>query len=679
MKNYFFKALVSFGILNLMHVKALMAATLTVTNIADSGAGSLRDAMENAANQDQIVFDQLLSGTISLASSLPIINASLTITGNNNVTIDGQSLYQIFFANQGTVSISQLTLSNGNSTGGNGGTSYSGNGGGALGAGGALFVNSQANVTLANVLLSGNIAQGGNGGSSNSLYFDTGAGGGGGGGYNGGIGGNGGFNLVDGSGGGGGGGFAGFGGLGFTGGGGGGGFTGFINSLTIVGDGAAAGLNGGNGGEGFGGTDTGGLGGTGGSTPTNGGDGDTLAGGGGGGGGGANTLSATGGNGGASGPIGGGGGGGGGSQGGVGGNAGDFGGGGGGGGSIGSGLLANGGQGQFAGGGGGGGGVSLATSTAGAGGAGGFGAGGGGGGKNADGGLGGFGGGQGGGNDGGGGGGAGFGGAIFVRSGGTLVLTNIQVLNNAAQNGSGGVQSSNSGQDGIADGDDLYVMSNTTTNITTPQGAKMSISGPGQVLKLGSAQLTHQASSPTTMATLAAMRHAIEQGNIGDVDTTSSPNPTVQEGIYFIKQVIVNQVHVKQNGHFRGEGITYQVHNHGVVRSSARVGQNTTSALIVSDSYTQHPKGTLTVDIYPNGDSNQLFVHGQSTLNGTLRIHLNPGSYQKGKRYTVLNSPTGITGKFNSLVITGHQHMNAKVIYHSQSVQIELSNSVMVL
>src|SRR5262249_6893467 len=172
MKNYFFKALVSFGILNLMHAKALMAATLLVTTTADSGAGSLRDAMQTAASSDQIVFDPLLTGTILLASSLPIIHENLTITVNSNVTIDGQNLHQIFFANQGTVSISQLTLTQGSSIGGTGGSSPSGNGGGGLGAGGALFVNASAHVSLSDIIFTHNSANGGGGGSFNSIYYD---------------------------------------------------------------------------------------------------------------------------------------------------------------------------------------------------------------------------------------------------------------------------------------------------------------------------------------------------------------------------------------------------------------------------------------------------------------------------------------------------------------------------
>ena len=50
----------------------LMAATITVTSLSDSGAGSLRQAISDAAAGDTIDFDNTLSGTISTTSTLNI-------------------------------------------------------------------------------------------------------------------------------------------------------------------------------------------------------------------------------------------------------------------------------------------------------------------------------------------------------------------------------------------------------------------------------------------------------------------------------------------------------------------------------------------------------------------------------------------------------------------------------
>ncbi|HEX9000675.1 MAG TPA: choice-of-anchor Q domain-containing protein, partial [Blastocatellia bacterium] len=102
-------------------------------NLLDSGAGSLRQAMldANAApGGDIITF--IVTGTINLASALPAIEQDLTITGPgaNQLTVrrDTGGNYRIFQINVATtVSISGLTLTNGNVTGDGGGIHNSGN------------------------------------------------------------------------------------------------------------------------------------------------------------------------------------------------------------------------------------------------------------------------------------------------------------------------------------------------------------------------------------------------------------------------------------------------------------------------------------------------------------------------------------------------------------------------
>jgi hypothetical protein len=64
------------------------AATLTVGNLDDSGAGSLRQAMASASAGDTIVFAPGLSGSIQLGSTLPI-DRNLTVLGNTGIVLDG--------------------------------------------------------------------------------------------------------------------------------------------------------------------------------------------------------------------------------------------------------------------------------------------------------------------------------------------------------------------------------------------------------------------------------------------------------------------------------------------------------------------------------------------------------------------------------------------------------------
>ncbi len=88
------------------------AATFTVTNTANSGAGSLRQAVLDAnaaAGADFIVFDASFNSpqTITLASVITIngVNDTLTITGPgaNLLTISGNNLVRIFTTSAGEI------------------------------------------------------------------------------------------------------------------------------------------------------------------------------------------------------------------------------------------------------------------------------------------------------------------------------------------------------------------------------------------------------------------------------------------------------------------------------------------------------------------------------------------------------------------------------------------------
>jgi hypothetical protein len=123
------------------------AATYTVTNNADSGAGSLRQAIIDANTTtgvaDTINFDLGSAATITLTSGqLPDITdgAGLTIDGGSaNITISGDNKYRVFDVGA-KLTLSNLTVADG---------------GGGPGAG---IRNTNGTVTLSNSTLSGNSA-----------------------------------------------------------------------------------------------------------------------------------------------------------------------------------------------------------------------------------------------------------------------------------------------------------------------------------------------------------------------------------------------------------------------------------------------------------------------------------------------------------------------------------------
>ncbi|WP_119070854.1 choice-of-anchor Q domain-containing protein [Aggregatilinea lenta] len=99
------------------------AATLTVTNTNDAGAGSLRQAILDAANGDIIEFG--VTGTITLTTGTLNVNKSLTISGPTGgaVILDGNASDSVITVTAGsTVTIENLTIRNG--AGINGGGIY---------------------------------------------------------------------------------------------------------------------------------------------------------------------------------------------------------------------------------------------------------------------------------------------------------------------------------------------------------------------------------------------------------------------------------------------------------------------------------------------------------------------------------------------------------------------------
>ena len=130
------------------------ALTYTVTNTADSGAGSLRQAVTDAngtAANDVIVFNipttdancAAATGvcTITLTTGEIIVQSaggtlSIQGTGANRLTISGNNASRIFYSNGATFTLSGATLTNGNGAG----ASSSGDGGAIYANGGTTVL-----------------------------------------------------------------------------------------------------------------------------------------------------------------------------------------------------------------------------------------------------------------------------------------------------------------------------------------------------------------------------------------------------------------------------------------------------------------------------------------------------------------------------------------------------------
>src|SRR5262245_33544217 len=97
-----------------------LPSTITVVNTADSGPGSLRQAIADARPGDTIDFDSRLSGsTITLTSSTLLVDKDLTILGPGpydlTVSSGGRTLSP--FTVNAEVMLHGLTIANANRTG----------------------------------------------------------------------------------------------------------------------------------------------------------------------------------------------------------------------------------------------------------------------------------------------------------------------------------------------------------------------------------------------------------------------------------------------------------------------------------------------------------------------------------------------------------------------------------
>lgn len=130
-------------------VAPLGAATLTVTNLNDIGAGSLRQACTDAVSGDTIVFQTGLAGTITFGSQINLGSKVLTIVGNADgsgapvVILDGNASTRILSCGA-NLTLQALTLTNGSSP-----------------AGGAIVATAFATVSCAGCRFIGNTAQAG--------------------------------------------------------------------------------------------------------------------------------------------------------------------------------------------------------------------------------------------------------------------------------------------------------------------------------------------------------------------------------------------------------------------------------------------------------------------------------------------------------------------------------------
>ena len=172
------------------------AATFQVTNLNDSGAGSLRDALFDAntlAGADTVTFQAGLTGTITLTSGQLYITDSVAVQGPGSavLAVSGDNTSRVFYVGDGTnnvidVTISGLTVTGGRADPGAGIVSWGESlvldnvvvtGNASIAGGGVAALYDSAATTILDSIISGNSAAEGGGvflyGTAQTLIEDT--------------------------------------------------------------------------------------------------------------------------------------------------------------------------------------------------------------------------------------------------------------------------------------------------------------------------------------------------------------------------------------------------------------------------------------------------------------------------------------------------------------------------
>lgn len=147
--KYFYKSLIMkklyYSLFTFFFFQFSNSATITVTNSNDSGAGSLRAAIASAASGDSIIFSSSLANqTITLTSGQIIVDKNLTINGAGfTISVSGNNTSRIFYVSGSNISLSitNLTLKNGQASTVNGSTYTSG---------GSIYLSDNCNLNLTN-------------------------------------------------------------------------------------------------------------------------------------------------------------------------------------------------------------------------------------------------------------------------------------------------------------------------------------------------------------------------------------------------------------------------------------------------------------------------------------------------------------------------------------------------
>jgi uncharacterized protein with beta-barrel porin domain len=218
------------------------------------------------------------------------------------------------------------------------------------------------------------------------------------------------------------------------------------------------------------------------------------------------------------------------------------------------------------------------------------------------------------------------------------------------------------GGDGVDLGNNGKLTNTGTITTATDIGSGVSMNGGGTVTNNG--LIGASGSSGTGVG-------------INGSNSTIVNNGTIEGGEFSLRSWNSMGNSVTNNGTLDGQisilGTGNSLINAGVITITDPRIALAAGDLSIRGTFTQTAQGTLALRIDNTGLHDSLYATGQATLNGTLRVALQPGRYGSSMTYTnVLQSGASVTGQFAS-VTSSLAFLNAAATYNASSVDLTLT------
>lgn len=181
----------------------------------------------------------------------------------------------------------------------------------------------------------------------------------------------------------------------------------------------------------------------------------------------------------------------------------------------------------------------------------------------------------------------------------------------------------------------------TTGNDNTNTSFSGGISGTGGLKKVGTGVFT-----------------------VNGTKTYTGPT-TIAAGTMTVNGTLSSDVTIAQGATLNGNATVNSLTSSGTINPGSSIG-----TINVKGNLTLMPTSLYNYEISPTGQSDSLNVTGTASLNGTLNVIPELGSYTPGALYTVLSALGGVSGQFSSVTQTAT--LSFKILYQPNQVLLQI-------